>query len=920
MVRRKGGQSRKERAGSSDGSEVRTIALKRYIRILLAFWTVFVGVVLLWSLLHQKRDAMEVAHMHAQSAFEKDMVYRRWAAGHGGVYVPATEQTPPNPYLSHIKERDVTMPSGRVLTLVNPAYMTRKVHELGARQYGLRSHITSLDPICPENAADSWEQQALEAFERGELEVSSIEELNGVAHMRLMRPMITEKSCLKCHDGQGYKEGSLHGGISVSVPMAPLWAIARRRDITLILGYGLLWLLGFSGITLGSRRLKSRIREHEEAQQQIREQGVFLRTTIDSLNYPYYVVDANDYTVTMANRAATDTMALEKGITCYALTHRSERPCAGEGHRCPVEEIKKTNKPVVMEHTHVDKDGNERIVEIHGYPILDKQGEVRQVIEYCLDVTERKGVEKELQKALAESQQRGKEIAALLEGSRAVLKHRNFQDAARHIYNFCKQLIGATAGYVALLSADGTNNEVLFLDSGGLSCKVDPDLLMPVRGLRGQVYQSGKVMYDNDFAHNKWAQLMPKGHVSLRNVLFAPLIAEGQVIGLLGLANKPEGFTENDARMASAFGELASIALLNSRAGEAIRDVAKFPGENPNPVLRINRAGIIIYANESSKPLLKEWGCQVNQVMPSKWYSFVQKALDIGRVQQAEARCGDRMFSLTFAPPANSDYVNIYALDITKRKWAEDAVREARNVLEKRVQERTEELLRYQRQLQSMALELTLAEEQQRRSIAEGLHDQVGQLLTAANMKLEYLEGSSSSAVSDSTLAPARELIQEAIKYTRSLTFELSPPRLYTLGFEAALKWLAEQMDEQYSIRCDFEDDGQPKPMADAVKVLLYRIVRELLHNIVKHAAARKARLSLSIVGDNMQIIVEDDGVGFDLSEVESDSGRGGFGLFSVRERLNYLKGNLAIRSGSGQGTQIIVTVPLNPSAQEKEG
>ena len=111
----------------------------------------------------------------------------------------------------------------------------------------------------------------------------------------------------------------------------------------------------------------------------------------------------------------------------------------------------------------------------------------------------------------------------------------------------------------------------------------------------------------------------------------------------------------------------------------------------------------------------------------------------------------------------------------------------------------------------------------------------------------------------------------------------------------------------------DYYED-RAKAMADEIKVLLYRIVRELLHNIVKHAAAREAKIFLSKVDNNIQICVEDDGIGFEPSGIDSGSGNaGGFGLFSVRERLNYLKGNLAIRSGSGRGTQIIVTVPLNP-------
>jgi hypothetical protein len=90
----------------------------------------------------------------------KDVVYRRWNAGHGGIYVPVTDETPPNPYLE-VPERDITTQSGVVLTLMNPAYMTRQVHELGAKAFGIQGHITSLNPIRPANAPDSWEARAL---------------------------------------------------------------------------------------------------------------------------------------------------------------------------------------------------------------------------------------------------------------------------------------------------------------------------------------------------------------------------------------------------------------------------------------------------------------------------------------------------------------------------------------------------------------------------------------------------------------------------------------------------------------------------------------------------------------------------------------------------------------------------------------
>jgi len=138
-------------------TESQRVRLRRYDWALAALWTAFVATVVTWNLLQQRREVLETARHNARAAFEKDVANRRWAAEHGGVYVPASEQTPPNPYLARVEERDITTPSGRTLTLLNPAYMTRQVHELGAELYGFRGHITSLNPIRTENAPDPWE-------------------------------------------------------------------------------------------------------------------------------------------------------------------------------------------------------------------------------------------------------------------------------------------------------------------------------------------------------------------------------------------------------------------------------------------------------------------------------------------------------------------------------------------------------------------------------------------------------------------------------------------------------------------------------------------------------------------------------------------------------------------------------------------
>ncbi len=164
-----------------------------------------------------------------------------------------------------------------------------------------------------------------------------------------------------------------------------------------------------------------------------------------------------------------------------------------------------------------------------------------------------------------------REHEALLNSARAILSYQNFKQSAKEIFYFCKKVTGATSGYVALLSPDGSENEVLFLDSGGLPCAVDENLPMPIRGLRETAYRSLKGVYHNNFADSHWMQFLPKGHMQLENVMFAPLIIDQQAVGLIGLANKKGGFTERDLVFTASLGDIAAVALRNSKNVELLQ-------------------------------------------------------------------------------------------------------------------------------------------------------------------------------------------------------------------------------------------------------------------------------------------------------------------------------------------------------------
>lgn len=255
--------------------------IRSYTWLLITAWTLVIVISLGWNLYQARQEIQTMALTTARINFEKDLLYRRWGAIHGGVYVPVTPETPPNRYLGNVPERDLTTPSGRQLTLMNPAYMTRQVYTFSQKESTIKGHLTSLKPLRPENHPDPWEAYALKSFEQGKPEASTVEDLEGQPYLRLMRPFKTEKGCLKCHAQQGYREGDIRGGISVSIPLAPLYASQQRTTFTISLGHGLLWLVGLVGISLGRRRLTTGWQQQERTEAALRQSNHQLQDLVE---------------------------------------------------------------------------------------------------------------------------------------------------------------------------------------------------------------------------------------------------------------------------------------------------------------------------------------------------------------------------------------------------------------------------------------------------------------------------------------------------------------------------------------------------------------------------------------------------------------------------------------------------------------
>jgi len=245
-----------------------SLSLWNYLGLIILVWTLFIGVLVAWTYSLQSHEALELATNEARSAFEKDILYRRWNSLHDGVYVPVTDDVQPNPYLKD-PSRDLTTDSGMKLTKINPAYMTRQVHELGALGNGVQGHITSLDPIRPENRPDPWEKKALERIDQGEKEVAEVLDFKDTMHLRLMRPLITEEGCLQCHAEQGYQVGDIRGGISISVPMKPYNILGAQAKKQIAAVFGLVWLVGLGSISWFASRADKYLRQRDKTEQSL---------------------------------------------------------------------------------------------------------------------------------------------------------------------------------------------------------------------------------------------------------------------------------------------------------------------------------------------------------------------------------------------------------------------------------------------------------------------------------------------------------------------------------------------------------------------------------------------------------------------------------------------------------------------------
>jgi len=485
------------------------------------------------------------------------------------------------------------------------------------------------------------------------------------------------------------------------------------------------------------------VTQQKQDKEKILQQKELLESTIESLTHPFYVIDVNDFTVVTANSAARQYTEKYEGIKCHALTGGRCKPSSIEKESCPVNIVKRTKQPVTVEQNYYDKEGNERFSEIYAYPIFDNNENVKEVIEYCVDITERKLVEKK------------------------------------------------------------------------------------------------------------------------------------------------------------------------------IESMAKFPSEDPNPVIRISKDGIILYANSAGTELLAQWGTKINEKAPQAWCQYVSRILASDSAETFELPYGQKVLSLTIAPVVSSGYVNVYGTDITERNQAEEDLRKYREHLEELVNERTHALGNTNKQLrweieQRKKLErqiLNISEQEQRR-IGQELHDSLGQQLTGISFMTQVLQKklASKNIQEAGAVEEISKLVSEATNQARGLARGLHPVDLDPDSLLSSLAELASNTENLFGIKCTFGCDGPLNISKNETIVHLYRIAQEAVNNAIKHGNTQNIKIQIAHSDNNAVMTIENDGKDFPKNYGTHSPG---IGLQIMNHRVDLINGKLKISKGSKEGTIVTCTFPL---------
>ena len=594
--------------------------------------------------------------------------------------------------------------------------------------------------------------------------------------------------------------------------------------------------------------------------QKTNKQSEFLTNALNSLSHPFYVIDANDYMIKMANKAASLGDLSKKG-TCYALIHKRDEPCRGVGCACPLEEVKRTGKSTVVEHIHHDEDGNVRHVEIHGHPVFDTEGNVTQMIEHCFDITERKQAEHCLRERLKELK--------IFYGIADIAGKPDI--TSDELYQQITDLIPQGWQYPEITCARVTIN--------------------------------GKEFKTKNYGETEWKQS-------------AYIKVGGSIAGSIDtfyLEEKPEinegPFLKEERQLLDAVAERLGKITERKKLEEVLRESEKFSfsllRNAPNPILVVNPDKTVKYVNSALEKLTGFSSTEIiGRKPPYPWWPEETLKLDISEFNEVLRSKGVRKLKKLFKKKSGERFwVEITSTLVSSYGGREYYLSSWVDITEER---------RLRENMEFYISEITRAQEEERKRIAREIHDEPVQSLASLAHKIEAIATKKGRLPEDvvqylEKLCSETKGIRDGL---RRFSHELRPGVLDQVGLGSALELLVEELSIDQYISTSFDISGSERRLKPEAELALFRIAQEALSNVRRHSGAKKAAIELLFTSRKVKLTISDNGRGFQLPEVLSDlATEGKLGILGVQERTRLLNGKFSIKSIVGKGTKVVVEV-----------
>ncbi|MEN6577300.1 MAG: PAS domain-containing protein [Phycisphaerales bacterium] len=675
-----------------------------------------------------------------------------------------------------------------------------------------------------------------------------------------------------------------------------------------------------------------------------------LEMVLDSLPHPFYVIDASDYRVLLVNQAARRMHNAEIS-TCHALMHNRDQPCQEPEHSCPLRLIKETGKPVTVEHVHQDGQGRSHTVEIHGIPLLDGQGRVAQIIEYCVDITEHRRILEEHRWELAVDEALVGLADALIDPSFSL------EEVAGTVLEQARRLTDSEHGYVSSIDLEtGANVGHTLTNMMGEQCRVKPEhqsIAFPRNtdgtypSLFGHALNTRRGFYTDAPARHAASAGLPEGHIPLKNFLTVPAVVWGQVVGQIALANSSRDYSDRDLDAIERMAKLYALAVQRMRRQTALkaseeRYALAQKAANIGSWDWNMTTGKLVWSAEiepmfgfAPGQFTGDYGAFLNSVHPDD-RQFLIDSVKACVEQRKDYHVEHRVVwpdgtvrwvsetgDVIRDPAGRAVRMLGVVQDITDRKKAQMEIRKLNEQLEHRVAERTAELTEANRHLRNemqrrkhLEKEILEISEREQTHIGRELHDSLGQQLTGIAIMSKVLQQRLASR-SPEEAARAGELAQltsRAIEETRQLSRGLHPVALDENGLMTALQSLASTTESMSGISCSFQCD-RPVLVSDAsTAVHLYRIAQEAVSNALRHGRARQIRLALTADHNRATLSIVNDGRRFPKHPPRKK----GIGLQVMGYRAEVIGGILTVQQGQTGGTQ--VTCEFNARPRKRRG